>query len=116
MTCPVSRIGLCTPSGGWLWVIGLIGLAHRYIKTGSETLTYLSESSYPFYILHWVLLSVVAYFIIQLPVLPVISYLLMVAGTYVATFAAYDLLVRRNRIMRKLFGMRPLKIKTDNSS
>jgi len=102
--------------GGWLWVIGLIGLAHRYIKTGSKTLTYLSESSYPFYILHWVLLSVVAYFIIQLPVLPVISYLLMVAGTYVAAFAAYDLLVRRNRIMRKLFGMRPLKIETDNSS
>lgn len=98
--------------GSWLWVIGLIGLAHRYIKTGSKTLTYLSESSYPFYILHWVLLSVVAYFIIQLPVLPVISYLLMVAGTYVATFAAYDLLVRRNRIMRKLFGMRPLKIRT----
>jgi len=93
--------------GGWLWVIGLIGLAHRYIKTGSKPLTYLSESSYPFYILHWVLLSVVAYFIIQLPVLPAISYLLMVAGTYVATFAAYDLLVRRNRIMRKLFGMRP---------
>lgn len=102
--------------GGWLWVIGLIGLAHRYIKTGSKTLTYLSESSYPFYILHWVLLSVVAYFIIKLPVLPVVSYLLMVAGMYVATFAAYDLLVRRNRIMRKLFGMRPLKIITDNSS
>ena len=50
--------------GGWLWVIGLIGLAHRYVKTGRKTLTYLSESSYPFYILHWVLLSVVAYFII----------------------------------------------------
>ncbi len=100
--------------GGWLWVLGLIGMAHRYVKTGGRTLRYLGESSYPFYILHWVLLSVVAYFIIQLPVLPVISYFLMVGVTYVATFAVYDLLVRRNPIMRKLFGMRPLR-KTDST-
>ncbi len=102
--------------GGWLWVIGLIGIAHRYVKTGSRTLAYLSESSYPFYILHWVLLSVVAYFVIQLAVSPVISYLLMVALTYGATFAAYDVLVRRSRVTRMLFGMRPLKARPDASS
>ncbi|MFI6739740.1 hypothetical protein ACIBI9_43035 [Nonomuraea sp. NPDC050451] len=48
----------------------------------------------------------VAYFVVGWPVPIPVEYLLIVALALVLTVAAYDVLVRRTRVTRFLFGMR----------
>lgn len=95
--------------GRWFWTIAIIGLGRKYIKKDSEVLRYVSNAAYPFYILHFLMLSIVGYFVIQLPISSTIMYTIIVPTTIFLTFVVYELFVRRNKIGRFLFGMKNAK-------
>lgn len=89
----------------WLFVASALGLSMRYLTTTNRTGRYLTEASYPFYVLH---LSVL--YLIGLPMLvnrmsAVLSFPIMVILTYGVTLAVYELLVRRIWPLRMLFGL-----------
>ncbi|MFC5830246.1 acyltransferase family protein [Nonomuraea insulae] len=67
---------------------------------------YLAPAVLPLYILHQPIVVAVAYFVVgwRAPIL--LEYLVIVAISLVLTVAAYDVLVRRTRVTRFLFGMR----------
>ncbi len=60
----------------------------------------------PLYILHQPILVAVAYGVVGLPAPIAVKYAVIVVATLGLTLAAYDLLVRRTRVTRFLFGMR----------
>ena len=91
----------------WCWLIAILGFGRRWLSRGSRLLSYLSEASYPFYILHMPINTIVGYFVIQWPVGIAIKYLVINVVTILATYTVYEVLVKRTQVTRFLFGMKP---------
>lgn len=93
---------------GWCFVVAILGLGHRFLDFGNRALEYLSEAAFPVYVLHQAAIVVPGYFLIRLPLGIGAKFILLLAVSATSTFAVYELVVRRHRTMRRLFGMRPL--------
>jgi glucan biosynthesis protein C len=97
----------------WLLIVGLLGYAHAYLqrapssRRGLAAVAYLGEASYPFYILHQTVIVILGYYLVRWSLATGAKYLLLAAMTYLATFAIYDVVIRRTNLTRFLFGMRP---------
>ena len=68
---------------------------------------YLTRASYPFCLLHLPILTVVAHAAVQVPAGVWTKFLGINLLTILATFLACELLVRRTRLARFLFGLKP---------
>lgn len=102
---------------GWCWLVAILGALDRPSRAPSEggpseaglrrrLSAYLAPAVLPLYILHQPIVVAVAYFVVgwRAPIL--LEYLVIVAISLVLTVTAYDVLVRRTRVTRFLFGMR----------
>jgi surface polysaccharide O-acyltransferase-like enzyme len=99
----------------WCWVIALLGLGHRVLNRSNRMLPYLTEASYPIYILHYLILALIAYLLVGFPWPVEVKYVVILALATGATVAAYDLLVRRTTVTRWLFGMKPRRAGTERT-
>jgi peptidoglycan/LPS O-acetylase OafA/YrhL len=68
-------------------------------------LSYLSEASYPVYILHQTVIVVAAFSIVALPAAEPLQWLTLLVVSVACTYALYEI-VRRTAVTRFLFGMR----------
>ena len=91
---------------GWLWVIGLVGLGRRFLKSTNRLLNYSREATLPFYILHHAVIYVVAYYVIQWNQSVGLKFFALLAISFVAIMVPYELVVRRVNVLRFLFGMK----------
>ena len=85
--------------GSWYFVYGLIGLASEKFKKSSKTLQYLSKASMPVYILHLPLEIIIGYYMIQLPINPILEIFLLVIINLILCFILYEGVRRLNRII-----------------
>jgi glucan biosynthesis protein C len=92
--------------GVWTMLIGMLGAGRRYLDRPSRSLSYLAEASYPVYILHQTAIVVLAWFVVKAPIGGVAQWVVILAGSVIASFAIYEV-VRRVGPLRFLFGMRP---------
>jgi surface polysaccharide O-acyltransferase-like enzyme len=67
---------------------------------------YLAAAVLPLYVLHQPIVVAVAYFVVGRPAPIAVEYVVLVTVSLALTLAAYELLVRRTRVTRFLFGMR----------
>ena len=90
----------------WCWIIGLLGLAYRFLNSNPKFLSYANEAVLPFYILHHAVIYIVGYYVIQwnLGIAP--KFFTIVIASFIVIMAIYELLVRRINVLRFLFGMR----------
>jgi len=88
-----------------LWIFSLFGFAYRYLNLQSRTLSYLSQSAYPIYILHMIFLYVGSYLIVPLDISSSVKLILLILFTFAGCFAMYELIIRRIRFLRPFFGM-----------
>ncbi|GGP18199.1 acyltransferase family protein [Nonomuraea glycinis] len=113
-------------SAGWCWLVAILGLLDRRrpaptaekateeAGTGSSEQDkrprrmygYLAAAVLPVYILHQPIVVGVAYLVVGWSAPVAVKFALIVAASLALTFAAYDVLVRRTRVTRFLFGMR----------
>jgi len=94
--------------GGWLMVVGFMGLGRRYLDAPSARLSYLGEASYPVYILHQTVIVMLGFYLVMVIPQPWIGWPLLIAISAPVTFALYEG-VRRVGPLRFLFGMRPIR-------
>ncbi|HNT75909.1 MAG TPA: acyltransferase family protein [Anaerolineae bacterium] len=92
--------------GRWCWIVAFVGLGHAYLNSNSPHLRYASEASYPFYILHFLINTVVAYYVVRWNTPIVIKYLAINIITIPTILVIYEVLVKRTNIARFLFGMK----------
>lgn len=95
-------------TAGLLLVLAVIGLGRLHLDRPYRWLPYANEASYPFYIWHQTVIVVAGFYIVQLPLGVWPKWVLVMAAGLLGSLAAYELLVRRWRPMRFLFGMRPI--------
>lgn len=86
------------------WLIAITGFA-RHLARPSAFLRYATPAVYPFYILHQTVAVVAAFYLVQAPLPLPLKYLLTAGITFLASWLAYEALVRRVGILRLLFGM-----------
>lgn len=89
----------------WLCIVSIVGLSMRFLAFTNRLGQYLTEASYPFYVLHLAVLYLVGLPLLASGAPVVLGFLAMVVLTYAITLAIYDLFVRRIPPVRALFGM-----------
>jgi hypothetical protein len=106
---------------GWLWIVAILGSAasvmgrRRQIpsKPGpararrSRLARYANEAVLPFYLLHETVIVYVAWVVVRWDAFVLVKYCTIVVVSLAVTLALYELLIRRFRVMRWLFGMKP---------
>jgi peptidoglycan/LPS O-acetylase OafA/YrhL len=108
---PSFQSGALTMVGtlaSWLVIVGLLGYGRRYLDRPSPALAYLSEGSYPVYIIHQTVIVIAAVYIVRLATTEPLQWLTLLVVSVAGTFALYEV-VRRFAVTRYLFGMRPAK-------
>ncbi len=93
----------------WCWVIAFLGLGHRFLNWTNHVLRYLTEATYPLYILHYPILMLFGFYIAGLSWPVELKYVTILSLTIVTTLLVYDLIVKRTNFTRFLFGMKPKK-------
>ncbi len=88
-----------------LWIFSLFGFGYRYLNHQSRTLSYLSHSAYPIYILHMIILYAGSFLIVPLGIPTSVKLILLILVTFAGCFATYELVIRRVRFLRPLFGI-----------
>ncbi len=91
----------------WFWLVALLGYGRHYLSFGDRALRYVSQASYPFYLLHQTVIVAIAYFVIRWHAGAAAKYGVIAAASLVATVLVYDLLVKRAAVLRFFFGMKP---------
>lgn len=89
----------------WLWVVALVGFAMHYLNFGNSLLTYLKDAAYPVYVLHMPVLTIVGFYVVQWDMPVLVKFLIIVGVTVPVTLLLYELVVRRTRVTRFLFGL-----------
>ncbi len=90
----------------WCWILALLTLARRFLSHTNRPLTYLSQASYPFYILHFLVMVVVGRYVVQWHLPIAAEFAVLSALTFAVTLGSYELLVKRTKVTRFLFGMK----------
>jgi peptidoglycan/LPS O-acetylase OafA/YrhL len=106
-------------AAGWCLVVAIPGLLDRPGRQPPQeaaqgqpgalrprVYTYLAAAVLPLYVLHQPIVVAVAYFVVGWSAPIAVAYVVLVTSSLVLTLAAYELLVRRTRVTRFLFGMR----------
>ena len=69
-------------------------------------LEYANEAALPFYILHQPFILTIAFVVVQYQADVAWKAVMISIGAFVTTMVAYELAVRRSRVLRILFGMK----------
>jgi len=114
---------------GWLWVVAILGLARSRFANRSRSSAssasvdradratlvrrlgaYANEAVLPFYVLHETVIVGIAYWILTWRIGAGAQYLLIVLSSLAATLLLYEVGVRRTRVTRLLFGLKPSRV------
>jgi glucan biosynthesis protein C len=87
------------------WILSAFGFAFRYLNRLGKVLRYLSRAAYPIYIIHMIFLYLGSFLIFPLSVPAGLKLILMIIFTTISSFIFYDLIIRRIKYIRPLFGL-----------
>lgn len=89
----------------WSAMMALLGYARKYLRASTPLLAYLAPAVLPFYMLHQTVIVIIAYFIRGWALAVGLKYLFVVVVTFALNMVLYEFAIRRNRVLRFLFGM-----------
>lgn len=72
-------------------VFACLGIANCYFNKPSTLLSYLSKASFPIYVIHMLINTLVGYFILPLLINPLLKLMLIILITYALCFLCYEL-------------------------
>jgi len=90
----------------WCWIIGLLGAGSRLLNFNNKILPYANEAVLPFYILHHSVILLAGCFIVRWSSGAGTKFFSIAAVSLAVIMAVYELLVRRVKLLRFLFGMK----------
>ena len=123
--------------GAWAWMIAILGFGSRTdtprpqhrqsgtlrgshpsggrASTGqprlrARVIAYVGEAFLPFYILHQTIVFAIGSYAVQWDIAAPVKYLVISLSALAATLFVYEVAIRRTRLTRWLFGMRPAQL------
>jgi glucan biosynthesis protein C len=92
----------------WFSILTFLGFGMKHLNVNTPFLKYANEAVLPFYILHQTVLLCVGYFVVRWAIPDPLKWLIIASISFVTVMGLYEL-VRRNNILRFLFGMKLFK-------
>lgn len=102
-------------TGVWCVILGLLGVAHRWLSRGGRAWAYATEAAYPFYVLHQTAIVAVAVPVVQWDIPAGGRFAVIAVVSAAVSLAVYELAVRRWGPVRFLFGMRPRQARPNSA-
>ncbi|MCH9696172.1 MAG: acyltransferase family protein [Gammaproteobacteria bacterium] len=90
----------------WLWILAILGWGHYLLNRPMKWLPYATEAVYPWYILHQTLIIILGYELGKLSLGPVAEPVLVLGGTIAGCLLIHEFVIRRNTLLRPLFGLK----------
>jgi hypothetical protein len=94
-----SAIALC-------YSLAMLPVGMRFLDFSNRWLRYGQEAALPFFILHQPAIIVIAFFVVQWNAGIWIKLPIVVVSSFLVSIGLYELLIRRIRPLRLLFGMK----------
>jgi hypothetical protein len=91
----------------WSWLIFILYFGMRLLNTDNKVIHYGNEAVLPFYVLHYSVILLTTFYVVQLNIGVGIKLLLVSTCSLLVTLALYELFIRRINALRFLFGMKP---------
>ncbi|WP_282160046.1 acyltransferase family protein [Ulvibacterium marinum] len=91
----------------WSWILVLFGYAATYLNKRSKLLSYCNQAVYPFYILHQTLTIIIGYYVMDVSWPLFTKIIVMSVGTFGGCWLLYEFLIRKWKVTRLLFGLKP---------
>jgi glucans biosynthesis protein C len=88
------------------WILSAFGFGYRYLNRPGKFLRYLTTAAYPVYIIHMVFLYLGSYLIFPFSIPARLKLILVIIFTLISCFVFYDLVIRRIKYIRPLFGLK----------
>ena len=89
----------------WFWMIALLGLSRKYLNFTNGFLRYFNRASYPVYILHLVMISVIGNYVVEWRTEIIPEFIILSVVSFAVTIMCYEL-IKRTKVTRFLFGMK----------
>ena len=86
-----------------------LGFAKRHLSWNSPYLKYGNEAVYPFYILHQSITVAIGFYMANWRASIAVKFVLLASGTFLGCWLIYEGLIKRNNMLRILFGSKPRK-------
>ncbi len=90
----------------WFWIVTILAFGLKHLNHKSRTLSYLSEASYPIYIIHLPILTAIAYQVLRWNVPVLVQFAIITCSTLACSLTIYHLLIKQTNITRFLFGLK----------
>jgi peptidoglycan/LPS O-acetylase OafA/YrhL len=87
------------------WIFAVFAFGYRYLRRPGRALPYLSQAAYPIYIIHMLFLHLACRMILPLELSGWMKFVFVLMLTITGCFASYELVIRRLRLLRMLFGL-----------
>jgi len=91
----------------WCWLLAILGFGMKHLSFSNAFVKYANEAVLPFYILHQTVVLSLGYFVVQWSIPDGLKFVLLLTGSFLVSMGLYESLVRRNNLLRVLFGMKP---------
>ena len=88
------------------WIFSAFAFGFKYLNHPGKALSYLSKAAYPVYIIHMIFLYLGSLLIFPLNIIAPLKFIIILAFTGAGCFTLYELVIRRVRIIRPLFGLK----------
>jgi hypothetical protein len=96
----------------WVAILSLLILAQKLLNKPSKLLTYMTESIFSWYILHQTLIIVLGYWLTRQHLSVGIEFVALTVCTFIGCFTLHELVIRRFKYIRPLFGTKINKVKS----
>jgi hypothetical protein len=87
------------------WVMAFLALGKKFLNFRHRLLNDLNQGILPFYILHQTVIVIFGYFVVQWDLSILEKFLIILTTSFIVTIGLYQI-IRRNNVMRLLFGMK----------
>jgi glucans biosynthesis protein C len=88
----------------WCWLIVILYVGNKYLNVKNNLLSYGGGASFPFYLLHFPVVVIAAYYVLPFHLNLIAAFVCISACAFLGTLALTDLLFMRLRGARMLFG------------
>jgi peptidoglycan/LPS O-acetylase OafA/YrhL len=93
----------------WGWALFVLSLAITGLNFSNKLLAYGNETIMPFYLLHQPVIIVISYFVVQWDAGVLVKISVIGISSLLIALGLVELLIKRNKPARTLFGMKPKK-------
>jgi glucan biosynthesis protein C len=90
----------------WSLTVSALYLAMHFLNWSNTVLHYANEAVLPFYVIHQPVILIIAFYVLAWNIPTGVKYLFVSTAALIATLVLYELLIRRFKPLRWLFGMK----------